>query len=762
MQPIPALFFTLAALRPVSAAALMVKAIAPADPAGPAVEVRAISATAQVHGLVRRLGSPDPIAGATLELLAPGPARDLGLSGARGRFRFQVPIGFVRLRASVDGYAPRLLGLTLSAGADRAVTLDLAQTVFEDAELVVMAHRERAPVLSASLSREEIKHIPGVDGDALRALQNLPGVAIPSDFSGEMAVQGGGPGDNLYLLDNIPWPFPFHFGGTLSTVNSDLLAGADLNAAGFPARWGNSLDAVLDARTSAGPRDRIHASADLSLVTSQLMVEGPLGLGDLSFTLAGRRSYFDLILPLLHLADFTALPVFWDLGGSLDWSLGPDNHFHALALSNDDVMGVVVPADKAPDVQLQGLFSLHNAATTSGGSWTNTSLPGLRSVLSPYYYTVGVDDSVGTGFDIHQHNMAWGLKEELTYALSPRQELDFGGGTQWTLSDGILYVFDKNYVSTNANLSPTAASTTATAQVANRYAYLSDRVQVLPGLAATLGLRYDKNDAVADDEVSPRLGLEWKGPGGLLWKAAWGRYSQFPSALNLDPNFGNPQLTAELAEHVVLGVDKDLGLGRIFHLDGFYKTYHDLVANLPAAQGAGEVNGGDGQARGVDVLLRQNLGSHFFGWVAYTWSKSERLYPGGDWSLYQYDQTHILNVVGFYWLTPAWGLGLKLHYNSGPLYQSMVPNSQYQDGSGNWHAVFSPTYDQRLADYLRLDLRTDYAFRFAGWRLNAYLEVLNALGRPNPEGIQYAKDYSSYSVINNLPFLPYIGLQAEY
>jgi len=174
----------------------------------------------------------------------------------------------------------------------------------------------------------------------------------------------------------------------------------------------------------------------------------------------------------------------------------------------------------------------------------------------------------------------------------------------------------------------------------------------------------------------------------------------------------------------------------------------------------------------VDVLLRQNLGSRFFGWIAYTWSKSERLNPGGDWSLYEYDQTHIGNLVGFYRITPKWGFGAKLHYNSGPLYQTFqyryqatsVSGTPLVDSQGNpvYRGVFSDSFNQRLEDYLRLDLRTDYAFRFAGWSLNAYIEYLNVLGRNNPQGIQYDRDYSASHVVNNLPGFPYFGLQAEY
>jgi hypothetical protein len=113
-----------------------------------------------------------------------------------------------------------------------------------------------------------------------------------------------------------------------------------------------------------------------------------------------------------------------------------------------------------------------------------------------------------------------------------------------------------------------------------------------------------------------------------------------------------------------------------------------------------------------------------------------------------------------------------MHYNTGPLYQTFLYRYQAVDGLGAplfdslgrpvYKGVFSSSYDQRLEDYLRLDLRTDYSFRFAGWSLNAYIEYLNVLGRNNPQGIQYDRDYSGSHVVNNLPGFPYFGLQAEY
>ncbi|HTB35219.1 MAG TPA: TonB-dependent receptor, partial [bacterium] len=519
-----ALALTRAQAEPVTATASALSATASG--------LSAVSPTARLHGRVFKLGSPDPVAGATVQLMG------LSLtvsSDAQGFYQLDFLGGPFQLRAYADGFAARIYKVKKGPepGEDAKLNLSLDSTVYEAGQITVKGHRDRPQVLTTTLAHDEIKRIPGTGGDALRAVQDLPGVTIPSDFSGQILVEGSGPNDNLYLIDNLPWPFPFHLGGIVSTVSSDILDSVDLNSAGFGARWGNALGSVLEGKTAPGQSDRLHVDADISLIMSQLTLQGPLGIGNATFTLAGRRSYLDLVLRNLDSSNFTALPVFWDAGGTLDWHWGPDNHFRLLALSNDDVLGVEVAAKDAPSAQLSGEFRLHNAAATSGLVWTNTSLPHFRSVFAPYAYRVDLDDSLGTGFEVDNHDDIYGVKEEATWDAGPAQEWGFGGGASVVDESTREYFYTRDFSNLGA-ASPTAASTTVSAQSLVRYAFVQDRIQLAGPLALTLGLRYDKSSKVADDPLNPRVALELKTPGGLLWKAAWGFYSQFPSAIQLD------------------------------------------------------------------------------------------------------------------------------------------------------------------------------------------------------------------------------------
>ncbi len=367
--------------------------------------------------------------------------------------------------------------------------------------------------------------------------------------------------------------------------------------------------------------------------------------------------------------------------------------------------------------------------------------------------------NIGTGFNVDNRQRVIGIKEEAEWkageVLGMRHDLAFGGAAEVVNYQTLMYSF-RNYEN-GVPSDPTG--TTVTAQVTNRSAYVQDRVQILPSLAITAGVHYDQDDKIAGDVLTPRLGLEWHYDTRTLWKAAWGLYDQFPGGLQLDPNFGNPSLSTTRAEHTVVSLEKKFSREFTCRLDAYYKRYYDLVVKDPDT--LGYANQGLGQSRGIEIFLREDWGEKFFGWISYTYSRSERFGPPVDrWYDYMYDQPHILSLVASYSITPSWSFGIKLHGNSGPLVQSLL--GRYQDTRGIWRPILSDTHDQRLGDYLRLDVRMDYSWRFEGWRLNAYLETLNVFNRANPAGVTYSRDYSESYVINNLPQIPYFGLEAQF
>jgi hypothetical protein len=191
-------------------------------------------------------------------------------------------------------------------------------------------------------------------------------------------------------------------------------------------------------------------------------------------------------------------------------------------------------------------------------------------------------------------------------------------------------------------------------------------------------------------------------------------------------------------------------------VDGFYKAFSNQVV-------AGAGNAGRGDAYGIEAFLRYKDDGRFFAWLSYTLSRSERRdLPTGPMSLFQYDQTHALTLVGSYRLGGGWQLGGRFRLTSGSLY---TPSSfgSFDDAAGSqMPALGYPPFGQRLPFFQQVDLRADKTWSFAGWKLTGYLDVQNVYAAPNPQGVSYNYNFtqSKYSV--GLPIVPSFGLRGEF
>jgi hypothetical protein len=162
------------------------------------------------------------------------------------------------------------------------------------------------------------------------------------------------------------------------------------------------------------------------------------------------------------------------------------------------------------------------------------------------------------------------------------------------------------------------------------------------------------------------------------------------------------------------------------------------------------------------VLLRHALSSHFFGWVAYSLSRTERDFQGGTaWGVSQFDQPHNLVVVASYQFPLDVVVGLKLRYTSGPLNRPVT--AVVHDLNGNYYfPIQNATYSRRLPDFFQLDLRVDKRFVFQDWMLSLYLDVQSVTFHSNVEGVTSSYDYSQQAFLKGLPILPVLGVRAEW
>jgi hypothetical protein len=172
-------------------------------------------------------------------------------------------------------------------------------------------------------------------------------------------------------------------------------------------------------------------------------------------------------------------------------------------------------------------------------------------------------------------------------------------------------------------------------------------------------------------------------------------------------------------------------------------------------------NAGSGRTYGGEFLARYNPDGRFFGWVAYTISRSERRdAPDEPTYTYAFDQTHILTALGSLELGRGWKVGARWRYVTGNMYTPYV-GGVMDYNAGTYAPISGAPYSRRLPAFHQLDLRVDKTWKFQSWQLGAYLDLQNAYNRQNPEGVTYNYNYSKSDVVPGLPILPIAGIRGE-
>ncbi len=287
------------------------------------------------------------------------------------------------------------------------------------------------------------------------------------------------------------------------------------------------------------------------------------------------------------------------------------------------------------------------------------------------------------------------------------------------------------------------------------------------GLVVVPGVRLERETILNRMTwLDPRLAARYQVREGTTLKAAAGLFHQPPVGVYLTKEWGNPHLHEEGAWHYMVGVEQRI-LGPVtLDLQLYYKALFDLV--LPTDGAERYTNGGTGKAYGAELLVRWNPGGRFFGWLAYSLSRSIRdqkvvggtIMPSGD----AFDQPHNLVALGTVDLPELWdgfAAGFRVRWSSGNPYRRVV-GAVYDADADRYNAVQEAAPSGRVPDFFQLDLRFDKRWTWKTWILSAYLEAQNVTNRKNPEDATYSYDFSKQGWVTGLPFFPSFGIRAEY
>lgn len=614
----------------------------------------------------------------------------------------------------------------------------------------------------------EAQKMPGTNGDPLRAVESLPGVARPPGLAGQLVVRGSAPEDSGIFVDGIQIPLAYHFGGVSSVVPNDVLTRLDFRPGNFGAEYGRAMGGVVDLGLRAPRRDRIGGLVQLDVIDGRLMVEGPLGPRT-RFLLAARRSWIDAWIGKVA-DDIAAAPVYYDGQAILEHDLTSRTTAQLVFFGADDRMKLLFDAPSASDPSEGGPLKLATSFTRLALRFDSrlTDKLALRQV-----YAWGIDKFIFQEGSEMQDIKAHQLSARLELRARFTSYLTGVAGVDAQFAKYHVKLHTRPYPATDEVDSPAFArpfrTMNETVWMARPAVYALLELTPFEGLRIVPGVRgdyaLDTEQFVVDPRITARWDVHHAFPRTTL-KGGVGSYTQPPMGVESIEPFGTKGVTENRSLHASLGVEQELARGLELSLEGFYKHLTNLVVSVPAedteALGAHFQNSGDGRAYGGELLLRyRDPRGRYFGWLAYTLSRSERRREKDeDFQPFDYDQTHILTALGNVELGRGFSVGARFRYVTGSP-DTPVLGGVLDLDAGAYAPISGDPFSTRLPAFHQLDLRADKTWVLGPTRLTAYLEIRNTYNRKNTEAISYRYDYAESAPQRGLPLIPVIGLRGE-
>lgn len=701
------------------------------------------------------LRGPD---GATVELRA---ARDGTFSAAGlqpGAWEVQIDRpGFDPSTAQVQILDGKVTEVTLYAVRGRPWEAEAAQDTIE-----VVGRAVSPEVTERVLSAEELRYLPGSNGDVIKGIQNLPGLARPPLGIGQLIVRGTSPEDSAYYVDGIGIPLAFHFGGLATVLPSDSIEEVAFLPGNFGVRYGRVIGGTLDIRTTSTLPERSGGNVSIDLFQASVFVQQRIGERT-ALTLSGRRSYIDGVLnPILNGMEGVNIraPRYYDVQARLQHELESGGTLDALFLLSDDRFRVVGGEEGESTVGLTQAFRKARLR------WIQPLGSGWRNELA-----VGV----GPSFQTFEFGGA-GQAEERDWSVDLRQELykpagDEGVGWRMGLdvrTDQAQFLYDvPGFGATEPEqgsgwrLRP-SAYLEPTVRVG--------RFQLVPGVRAD-------GHVVGPHQawwIDPRFsGTARLGPTTKV-KLAVGRYSQPPLVRQvLEGGGGNPDLRPFSSLQTGIGIEQQIAPGVSVEVNRFYNWLLNTIVGRddafrfftgPPPVGPFDTeswaNEGSGRIAGIETIFKAQT-SRLTALASATISRSVRIDRKGDEALFAYDQPVIVNALASYKLSRGWRLGGRVRVASGNPYTPVV-NRIFDHESRGFLPVYGERDSARLPPFWSIDVRVDKEWVFDKWTLAFYLDLQNATNRANVEVMAWTYDYRAEEPITSLPILPAFGLRADW
>lgn len=752
-----------------------------------------------ISGYINEKGSKENLPGVTVYV----PKLKVGTaSNNYGFFSITLPKDSVEIIFSYVGFKAQKLNLYL----DKSVSINIELGGVDLQEVTVSAEQTKRVSQETQMSTvdipiEQIKQIPALMGekDVLKVIQLMPGVQKGSEGSAGIYVRGGGPEQNLIILDEAPVYNANHLFGFFSVFNGDALKSVELIKGGFPARYGGRLSSVIDLQMKDGNKEKIHGEAGIGLIAARLTLEGPIIKDKCSFLISGRRTYIDaLIYPFLP-KDGKLGYYFYDMNAKINYVFNDKNRLYLSGYFGQDEFYL-----KTKVANTESMSGIYWGNATSTLRWNHLFNSRLFSNLSFIFtnYKLGIENQQKYGNDYYNLKYVsnirdFGIKYNFDFIPAPNHYIRFGTNATWHHFIPQALVIKASDPNNEFNNKALAVDTYEGG------VFIEDDWRMTSKLKMNIGFRLSAFSSKGNNffNPEPRASLRYLLGNDFSLKGSYAMMNQYLHLLS-NTGVGLPtdlwvpatnKVKPQQSQQVALGLAKDLPSKNItITVEGYYKwmknvlNYKEGASFLNVVDNSNtetqndwqtKVVSGTGLSYGAEFLIQKKVGK-FTGWIGYTlswtWLQFDSLNFGERFPA-RYDRRHDISVVGIYkindhiTLSATWvygtGNAITLPIASYGVEQHTVPGVQQSQPGGGWPYSVTGDYGKknsfRMSPYHRMDIGIQFHKKLKRCVRTFEFSVYNVYSRQNP--FFYYIDYDQNSKKNKLmqaslfPILPSVS-----
>lgn len=746
------------------------------------------------------------------------------IANSYGFYSITLPEMKLKLSASYVGYATQTTEFNLTKDTVINFSLKPGNELEEVEVFGKKTEAQKTEMGKIDIPVKTIKTIPALLGevDVLKAVQLLPGVQSGTEGTSGFYVRGGGPDQNLILIDGVPVYNANHLFGFFSVFNADAISEVSIIKGGFPARYGGRLSSVLDIRMKEGNMKKFSGSASIGIISSKFTFEGPIIKDKTSFLISARRTYIDLLsLPIQKIylnknnpgVKSTSGYYFWDVNAKINHKFSDKDRIYLSVYTGKD-KAYSKMEDTWEEFVDEFDSNLKWGNITSAFRWNhilgNKLFANTTLTYSKYKFGISMSDkSTNTNsnefdefaFDYSSGIEDYGAKVDFDYNPSVNHNIKFGLNYIYhTFSPGIQ-AFHVNSNQLNTGIDTTFGNSDIYAN--EYYVFAEDEMKIFKNLKANIGIHYS-GFYVSDtlyQSVQPRISVRYLINSQWSIKAAYTKMEQYLHLLT-NTTIGLPtDLWLPVTNNILPQKSTQYAFGSAYSYKGFdfsieayYKTMDNMIEYK---EGASFVSGfsGDGESEnaraweqkietdgkgtsfGIEFLIKKNFGKTT-GWIGYTWSKTDRQFSNisfGEPFPYTYDRRHDVGIVITHKFndkidiagTWVYGTGnaVTLAYES---YQAFNQFNQYygmDDGEENIINNIEKRNNFRMPAYHRLDLGVNFRkqkkYGKRTWSVGAY----NVYNHKNPFFLRFERDENGNRALfqySLFPIIPSVSYKYEF